>query len=157
MIPDPYWPPSLEHRPTDNGRHSIWSVSQSDQRLFSVLFPAIWFTGMVFHVLHKKPWSKDVFEAAVSLTESIATAGIAAAILAMMILAMRGGIMVLFDWATEQRRKWREEGREQGREEERTRRDQEWDAWLARFRQAQERGEEFTEPPPSARNRSGRA
>jgi hypothetical protein len=28
----------------------------------------------------------------------------------------------------------------------------EWDAWLARYREAEASGREFTEPPPSNRN-----
>lgn len=65
----------------------------------------------------------------------------------MMILAAKEGIVVLFDWATERRKKWYQEGRQEGRAQ----RDQEWLDWYARLQQAQERGEEFTEPPPSAK------
>ena len=43
------------------------------------------------------------------------------------------------------------EGRREGRREGRAARDAEWRAWHGRMREAQARGEEFTEPPPSLR------
>ena len=46
----------------------------------------------------------------------------------------------------------RVEGREEGRKEAVAEINAEWDAWLARYREAQASGREFTEPPPSARN-----
>ena len=43
------------------------------------------------------------------------------------------------------------EGRQEGRREGRALRDAEWRAWYERMRDAQARGEEFAEPPPSLR------
>ena len=103
---------------------------------------------MVFHVGWEIPWTTGAPGAIVRLTESIATTGVASAVLSMMILAAKGGIMVLFDWAAERRKRWFEEGREEGRQEER----QEWQAWAQRLLEAKERGEDFDEPPPSAQN-----
>ena len=48
-------------------------------------------------------------------------------------------------------REGRQEGRREGRQEGRASRDAEWRAWYERMRAAQERGEEFTEPPPLLR------
>ena len=51
----------------------------------------------------------------------------------------------------EGRQEGRREGRQEGRKEGRALRDAEWRAWYERMRDAQARGEEFTEPPPSLR------
>ncbi len=45
-----------------------------------------------------------------------------------------------------------EEGREVGREEGREETQQLWETWLSRRRQAEARGEPFTEPPPGTGN-----
>ena len=133
---------------TEEGRHSIWSVSAENQRLFSILFPSLWLVGMVFHVGWEIPWTTGAPGAIVRLTESIATTGVASAVLTMMILAAKEGIMVLFDWSARLRKKWAEEDYEKGRMEER----REWQAWAQRLLEAKERGEDFDEPPPSAKN-----
>ncbi len=51
----------------------------------------------------------------------------------------------------EARAKARAEGREKEWEEAKAKSDVEWNAWFARFRQAQEWGEPFDEPSPSER------
>ena len=129
---------------TEEGRHSIWSVSAENQRLFSILFPSLWLVGMVFHIGWEIPWTTGAPGAIVRLTESIATTGVASAVLSMMILATKEGVMVLFDWAAERRKRWFEEGRQEERRE--------WQAWAQRLLEAKERGEDFDEPPPSAKN-----
>ena len=48
--------------------------------------------------------------------------------------------------------KGRKEGQIEGRKEAVAENNAEWDAWLARYREAQASGREFNEPPPSARN-----
>ena len=45
--------------------------------------------------------------------------------------------------------------KDKGRKEAIAENNSEWDAWLARYREAQASGEEFGEPPPSARNGRG--
>jgi len=50
----------------------------------------------------------------------------------------------------------REEGRKEGRNTGRRQADDEWGAWYGRMLEAQERGEDFDEPPPPAsRDRPG--
>ena len=111
---------------------------------------------MVFHVGWEIPWTTGAPGAIVRLTESIATTGVASAILSMMILATKEGVMVLFDWAAERRKRWFEEGREEGRQEGhqegRQEERREWQAWVQRLLEAKESGEDFDEPPPSAKN-----
>ena len=53
--------------------------------------------------------------------------------------------MVLFDWAYDKKR-----GEQKGRE----RANAEWDAWLARREAAEKKGEGFSEPPPSQREKA---
>ena len=144
-------------RTSEEGRHSIWSVSLDDQRLFSILFPSIWLVGMAFHIVWSVPWVNGILRAMVPLTESVATTGVASAVLTMMVLAGKGGIMVLFDWSARMRKKWAEEdyekGRQEGREEGHEQERQEWEAWAQRLLQSLERqGIDFDEPPPSAKN-----
>ena len=47
---------------------------------------------------------------------------------------------------------WLEKKREQRREEGRVEERAEWNAWVARMREAQAKGEPFDEPAPSERN-----
>ena len=56
----------------------------------------------------------------------------------------------LEEWLERTRERRREEGRAEGREEANA----EWDAWVARMREAQAKGEPFDEPAPSERDRS---
>ena len=103
---------------------------------------------MAFHIVWSVPWDNGILQAMVPLTESVATTGVASAVLTMMALAGKGGIMVLFDWSARLRKKWAEEDYEKGRMHER----REWQAWAQRLLEAKERGEDFDEPPPSANN-----
>ena len=52
----------------------------------------------------------------------------------------------------EGREEGRVEGREEGREEGRAEARAEWDAWVARMREAQAKGEPFDEPTPTEKN-----
>ena len=47
------------------------------------------------------------------------------------------------------------EGREEGQNAGREQADDEWGAWYDRMMEARERGEDFEEPPPASRDRSG--
>ena len=58
-------------------------------------------------------------------------------------------IPATFKWIKD---KGRQQGRQEGRKEAIAELNTEWDAWLARYREAQATGREFTESPPSARN-----
>ena len=70
----------------------------------------------------------------------------------MMILAAK---RVIYDWAAEWKGKWLEEGIARRREEGREEVIHELEAWDER-RRAEERGEEFNEPPPFTGGRSVR-
>ena len=62
-------------------------------------------------------------------------------------------IPATFKWIKDKgRRQGRQEGRQEGRKEAIEELNTEWDAWLARYRDAQASGREFGEPPPSSRN-----
>ena len=134
----------------DEGRYSIWSVSEEDKQLFSIMFPSLWLAGMAFRVVWAIPWSDGLAGAIDRLIDSVFAVAFASASLSLMILAGKAGIMVLFDWATRQRNRWREEGIEIGVEKGRLQERRDWEAWARRLREAKERGEDFDEPPPSS-------
>ena len=66
------------------------------------------------------------------------------------------GVVMVFGWLflEKKRQEGREQGLAEGRVEGRTETNAQWDAWNQRRMQAEANGEQFTEPPPSARKAS---
>ena len=93
---------------------------------------------------NESPLDQMVFVSAIFGTSAGASAGIA------IFAELVGSAVMLIMPATF---KWiKDKGRQEGRKEALVENKSEWDAWLARYREAQASGQEFTEPPPSARN-----
>ena len=88
----------------------------------------------------ESPLDRMVFVSATFGASAGASAGIA------ILVEMVGGLFMLI---MPEVYKWI---KAKGRKEAAAERDAEWDAWLTRYREAQAEGQEFTEPPPSARN-----
>ncbi len=93
-------------------RHPIWSVSEDDQEWFAVLFPVLWLSGTVYYALLMVSW-EDVPVAIGKMIVSIGGIGLSAAVLSLMVIAGKGLVMVLFDWANKAREKSRQKGREE--------------------------------------------
>lgn len=71
--------------------------------------------------------------------QDIGIVGLAAAILALMVIALRRFIVALFDWPS--------------RDKTRAERDKEWEAWDARRKAALDAGKDFNEPSPAEKKR----
>ncbi len=125
-------------------RVAIWSVFEEDQRLYSWLFPSLWLAGVSYHA-----WLRFIAlespdgEFALTVSQfvmDIGIVGLSAAVMALMCIAARRVVMVLFDWPNKQ--KTREE------------RDREWRIWLRKRDEALAKGEEFNEPPPDEKDKA---
>ena len=127
---------------TDDDRVSIWSVSRADLRWFSVLFPSLWIMGTLYYAAFRASWNNPADATFSTLFN--ADIGLSAAVLALMVIAGKAVIVVLFDWPIRVREKRREEGRREARQEIRAK----ISDWDARRREAERRGEKFDEPPP---------
>ena len=93
-------------------RESIWSVSQDDLRLYSILFPSFWLAGVIYYAIFISEWDAGWATVIGQLVIGIGAVGVSAAVLSMMVLAGRRLTMVLFDWTTKAEKR-REEGRNQ--------------------------------------------
>ena len=104
---------------------------------------------MVFHVVWGISWRDGAVEAIGTLVASAAVAGVAAAVLSMMMIAWKEAIMVMFDWAAKRRRRWFDEGYDEASDE--------WAVWADELlRELKRKGVEVDiEPPPSRRNGKG--
>ena len=133
-------------------RESIWSVPKSTKTAYFVLFIVHFIVGVALLT-----WRDDQVHESLAdhviyiwLKSSSITLGSAAAAL---IYAEVGRYLLVLSrslevWLEKKREERRAEGRKEGRDEERA----EWNAWLARMREAQAKGESFNEPAPSEKN-----
>ena len=107
-------------------RISIWSVSEGDLRLYSIVFPALWAIITAFHIFFGIDWQKEGWIGGIDkfLLET-GILGVSAAVLGMILLVLRRIVMVLFDWPSKRERAVRrafEAGRQAEREEREARR-----------------------------------
>ena len=98
-------------------RESIWSISEDDLKIYSIMFPCIWLAEIGFYLWQVAPWYKGLICVIEKLIMSVGIMGVSAAVLSMMALAGWRGIMVLFDWKT--------------RSKTISERDAEWEKWIA--------------------------
>ena len=101
-------------------RISIWSVSEGDLRLYSIVFPALWAIITAFHIFFGIDWQKEGWIGGIDkfLLET-GILGVSAAVLGMILLVLRRIVMVLFDWPSKRERAVRrafEAGRQAERE-----------------------------------------
>ena len=123
-------------------RVAIWSVLEEDQRWYAWLFPGLWLVGTLYHgyLRFQILADENLLITVGEFTKDIGIVGLSAAILALMAIAARRGIMALFDWPS--RAKTRAEN------------NREWERWLGRKERAEREGREFNEPSPSQREAS---
>ena len=168
-----------ETDPTDQDeeRESIWSVRKDDLAWYSVLFPVLWLIGTVYYTVTIFLRHENFADAIDMLIVRIGVTGLSSAVLSLMIIAgKRGLVMPLFNWYAdrEAKRKQRSEqdrqrglaegrseglaegrvegrieGRVEGRAEGLAEANAQWEAWNARRQVAEANGGGFDEPPPS--------
>ena len=120
-------------------RESIWSVSRDDLTWYSILFPVLWIVGAAISsvtIFHQQLQPAEMIR---TLVGEVGLVGLSAAILSLVILAVRGGvrrIMPLFDWADRRDAKLRKEGRQEA--------DSTWREW---YEQEKANGRRFENPP----------
>lgn len=127
---------------TYDNRVSIWSVSRANLRWFSILFPTLWTVGTLYYAVFRVSWNEPV--KAIGETLFNADIGLSAPVLALIVIAGKDLLVVLFDWANQAKEKSRRQGRQEARQEIKA----EISKWDARRRETEGRGEKFDEPPP---------
>ena len=136
---------------TGEQRESIWSVSKGVKHVYFALFIGLFSAGTLWTVAQG-------VESLEALWQVLAALAVTAAAVSMVLTETGRYLMVLAAAFEEWREKRRQEQIARAVAEalakERRESDAEWDAWLQRRMQAEQRGEPFAEPPPSARRRA---
>ena len=129
-------------------RESIWSVSRGVKHVYFALFIVLFSAGTLWTVAQG-------VEAVAALWRDLASLAVTAAAALSMVITETGRYLMVLAAAFEE---WREKRRQEEVARavaERLREyDAEWDVWLQRRTQAEQRGEPFDEPSPSARRRA---
>ena len=138
-------------RVTGEQRESIWSVSKGVKHVYFALFIGQFTAGTIWMV-------QQGVASLAALCHDLAALAITAAAVSMVLTETGRYVMVLAAAFEEWREKRRQEqiARAVAAAEAKTVRENnaEWEAWNERRLQAEQRGEPFDEPPPSARRRA---
>ena len=145
-------------RVSDEQRESIWSVSKGVKHVYFALFILQFSAGTIWTVAQGA-------ESVSVLWHDLSSLAITAAALSMVATETGRYLMVLAAAFEEWREKRRQEqiaravaaAKAEVAAETLRENDAEWEAWLQRRMQAEQRGEPFDEPPPSARRRAAEA
>ena len=145
-------------RVSDEQRESIWSVSKGVKHVYFALFILQFSAGTIWTVAQGA-------ESVSALWHDLSSLAITAAALSMVATETGRYLMVLAAAFEEWREKRRQEqiaravaaAKAEVAAETLRENDAEWEAWLQRRMQAEQRGEPFAEPPPSARRRAAAA
>ncbi len=131
---------------TGEQRESIWSVSRGVKHVYFALFIGQFSAGTLWRVAQG-------VESLVVLWYDLAALALTVAALSMVITETGRYVMVLAAAFEE----WREKRRREQIARAVAAETAKWDAWNERRMQAEQRGEAFDEPPPSARQRGAEA
>ena len=137
-------------RVSDEQRESIWSVSKGVKHVYFALFILQFSAGTIWTVAQGA-------ESVSALWHDLSSLAITAAALSMVATETGRYLMVLAAAFEEWREKRRQEQIARAVAARLRENDAEWEAWLQRRMQAEQRGEPFAEPPPSARRRAAAA
>ena len=136
-----------QQRVSDEQRESIWSVSKGVKHVYFALFIVLFSAGTIWTVAQGA-------ESVSALWHDLSSLAITAAALSMVATETGRYLMVLAAAFEE----WREKRRQEqiaravaAATADGEQRLAEWEAWNERRVQAEQRGEPFAEPPPSAR------
>ena len=135
---------------TSEQRESIWSVSKGVKNGYFALFIVQFGGGTIWTVAQG-------VESPAALWHDLSALAVTAAALSMVVTETGRYVMVLAaafeEWREKRRREQIARAVTAAVAEER----REWEAWNERRMQAEQRGEPFDEPPPSARRRAAEA
>ena len=136
----------------EDGRESIWSVPPGRMAQYFALFTLFASVGLGFLLWYEIFWntSDTLPQTVLAVIKGLGLNAVGSAGLAFQIVEGPKSVMVVADYFT---KRWLNPLKEQLRQEGRAERDAMWDAWNARRMEAEEKGEPFDEPPPSASSR----
>ena len=129
-------------------RESIWSVPQSTKRAYFVLFIVHFIAGIGLLIWRGERGHETLADHVLYIWLKSGPIAFGSAAAALIYAEVGRYLLVLSRSLEEKLERTRERRREEGRVEERA----EWDAWVARMREAQAKGELFDEPTPSEKN-----
>ena len=135
-----------QQRVSGEQRESIWSVGKGVKHIYFALFIGQFTAGTIWMVQHG-------VASLAALCHDLAALAITVAALSMVITETGRYLMVLAAAFEE----WREKRRREQIARAVRENNAEWEAWNERRMQAEQRGEPFDEPPPSARQRTAEA
>lgn len=81
-----------------NGRESIWSVSESERRWYSVLFPFVLLISVLYYALYVIPWHEGTSKGIGILMLSFGALGVSSAILSMVLVAGGRTMVISVEW-----------------------------------------------------------
>ena len=139
---------------TSEQRESIWSVSKGVKNVYFALFIVQFGGGTIWTVAQG-------VESPAALWHDLSALAVTAAALSMVVTETGRYVMVLAaafeEWREKRRREQIARAVAAAAAETLRGADAEWEAWNERRMQAEQRGEPFEEPPPSARRRAAEA
>ena len=136
-----------QQRVTGEPRESIWSVSRGVKHVYFALFIGQFSVGTMWTVAQG-------VESVAALWHDLSALAITVAAVSMVLTETGRYVMVLAAAFEEWREKRRQEQIARAVAERLHENDAEWEAWLQRRTQAEQRGEPFEEPLPSERRRA---
>ena len=98
-----------------NGRESIWSVSESERRWYSALFPVVLLVSVLYYAIYIIPWHEGTSKGVGILMLSFGALGVSSAILSMVLVAGGKTMVISVEWLhdkVKERRAAREAARE---------------------------------------------
>ena len=136
----------------EDGRESIWSVPPGRMAQYLALFTLFASMGLGFLLWYEifSNTSDTLPQTVLAIIKGLGLNTAGAAGLSFQIVEGPKFVMVVADYFT---KRWLNPLKEQLRQEGRAEGYAEWEAWNARRMEAEEKGEPFDEPPPSADSR----
>lgn len=136
----------------EDGRESIWSVPPGRMAQYFALFTLFASVGLGFLLWYEIFWNTadTLPQTVLAVIKGLGLNAAGSAGLAFQIVEGPKSVMVVADYFT---KRWLNPLKEQLRQEGRAETNAKWEAWNARRMEAEEKGEPFDEPPPSANSR----
>ena len=81
-----------------SGRESIWSVSESERRWYSALFPFVLLISVLYYAIYIIPWHEGTSKGVGILMLSFGALGVSSAILSMVLVAGGKTMVISVEW-----------------------------------------------------------
>ena len=79
-------------------RESIWSVSESERRWYSALFPVVLLISVLYYAIYVIPWHEGTVKGVGILMLSFGALGVSSAILSMVLVAGGRTMVISVEW-----------------------------------------------------------